>query len=76
MARRLIFETKQLLRAKNHSYSRSISRRKLLIKLSCRGKWSAETVDGQESVKFLIAQNSIFVTGRVVFNVKDVFFSL
>jgi len=75
MTRRLIFETKQLLRAKNHSYSR-ISRKKLLIKLSCRGKWSAETVDGQESVKFLIAQNSIFVTGRVVFNVKDVFFSL
>ena len=45
-------------------------------KVYFREKWSTKTTDELDSVKCLITPNSISVTRRVVFNVKDVFFSL
>ena len=40
--------------------------------MECSGK----NVEGLDRVKFLMAANSISIWGRVVFKIKDAFFSL
>ena len=44
-------------------------------KIYFSGKWSTKIKDEIDSVKFLMAPNSVSITRRVVFNVKYVFFS-